>query len=296
MAKQSKSGKKIVRAEKKASSSSTPRSRRTDDDAAPASRVDVDPTWKPTAEAKKKATTFRLIAAGLWVLAIAGELFGIFWVLNQDDINMVLLIALIVVIGALAMGGSFLWKKANRLDPASRQDTVRFFVQNQLGAIITVIAFLPLIVMILLNDEMDKKDKAIAGGIGVVVMLGATLFGIDWDSPSVEQYSEETNTVKEITGQDLVYWTKSGKVFHLCADVSAVNLESKDGQIYEGTVAEAHEAGKERLTKQVETERKQCGFDTPEDQPSDATSDDSEPDTEPEPSGAVEPTMEPSTN
>ncbi|KRF20028.1 hypothetical protein ASG90_19980 [Nocardioides sp. Soil797] len=250
---------------------------------------DVDPAWKPTAEAKKKATTFRLVAAALWALAIAGELFGIFWVLRQDDINMVILIALIVVIGALAMGGSFLWKKANRLDPASRQDTVRFFVQNQLGAIITVIAFLPLIVMIFLNGDLDKKDKAIAGGIGIAVMVAATLFGVDWDSPSVEQYTEETNQVEQITGENLVYWTKSGKVFHLCADASAVNLESEDGQIYEGTVAEAHEAGKDRLTKQIKQETRQCGFDTPAaegDVPSGEAS-------EPESSGAEEPTLEP---
>ncbi|WP_067436253.1 ABC-2 transporter permease [Nocardioides jensenii] len=280
--KKSSSGKKIVRADK----ATTPRSGgsgsrgRSND-----TGVDeVEPTWKPTPEAKKKATTFRLIAAALWVLAIAGELFGIFWVLRQDDVNMVLLIALIVVIGALAMGGSFLWKKANRLDPASRQDTVRFFVQNQLGAIITVIAFLPLIVMIFLNDTMDKKDKAIAGGIGIAVMAVATLFGIEWDAPSVEQYTEETNQVEDIVGENLVYWTKSGEVFHLCAEAKAVNRESKDGKIYEGTVAEAHEAGKSRLTKQIAQETRECGFDTPDTETSDAPASD-----DPEPSGAVEP-------
>lgn len=273
MAKKSSSGKKIVRVEKKASpsrgSTDSSRSAGSDDTQGPG------PTWKPTAEANKKATTFRLIAAVLWVLAIAGELFGIFWVLRQDDINMVILVALIVVIGALAMGGSFLWKKANRLDPASREDTVRFFVQNQLGAIITVLAFLPLIVMIFLNGDLDKKDKAIAGGIGIAVMVAATLFGVDWDAPSVEQYTEESSTVEEITGQDLVYWTKSGEVFHLCAEVSAVNLESKDNTIYSGTVADAHEAGKSRLTKQIKQETKQCGFDTPE--ASDESSADLEP-------------------
>jgi hypothetical protein len=35
-------------------------------------------TWVPTAEAKKKATTFRWIAAVLWALAIAAEAVGIF--------------------------------------------------------------------------------------------------------------------------------------------------------------------------------------------------------------------------
>lgn len=260
MAKRSSSGKKVVRVEHKSPKTG-----------ASASEHDAgrgDPTWKPTAEARKKATTFRLVAAALWVVAIIGELFGIFWVLRQDDVNMVLLIALIVVIGALAMGGSYLWKKAIGLDPASRQDTVRFFVQNQLGAIVTVIAFLPLIVMIFLNGDMDKKDKAIAGGIGIAVMTVATLFGIEWDAPSVEQYTEESSAVEDITGQDLVYWTKSGEVFHLCEDVSAVNLKSKDNTIYSGTVAEAHEAGKSRLTKQIKQETRQCGFDQPDEQPS----------------------------
>ncbi|EON22545.1 hypothetical protein CF8_3732 [Nocardioides sp. CF8] len=225
-----------------------------------ADAADNGPTWKPTPEAEGRATRLRLVAALLWSLAIAGEVYAIFGVLRDTPVNMVLLIGLLVVIGLLAAGGSLLWKKANRLDPASRRDSARFFVQNQLGAIITVIAFLPLIVLILMNKDMSGKEKALAGGIGVLVMIAATAVGIDLDAPSVEQYTEESNQVTDITGQDLVYWTKSGEVFHLCESVSAVNLESKDNTIYSGTVAEAHAAGKERLTLQVEQERKQCGF------------------------------------
>lgn len=246
MTEESKSGKKVVRAE-----------------SAPQDDSPSEPTWKPTPEAKGQATRFRLIAAALWALAIAGELFGIFSVLRRDPVNMVLLIGLIIVIGVLAIAGSLLWKKSNRLDPASRSDTVRFFVQNQLGAIVTVIAFLPLIAMIFLNKDMDKKQKSIAGGIGIVVLVIASLFGVDWNAPSVEQYDAESSKVVQITGQDLVFWTKAGNVFHLCKDVSAVNLESKDDKIYSGTVADAHADGKDRLTKQVEQETRQCGFDLP---------------------------------
>lgn len=219
------------------------------------------PDWKPTPEAKSSATKLRIFAALAWVAAIAIEGYAIFGVLRRaGEVNLVLLCVLIVVIGALAITGSLLWKKANRLDPARRADTVRFFVQNQLGALITLLAFLPLIALILLDKDMDKKEKAISGGLGVVVMLIAGYFGIDWDAPSVEQYAEETSQVEDITGQNLVYWTKSGDVFHLCEEVSAVNLESKDNTIYSGTVADAHAAGKSRLTLQVEQERKQCGF------------------------------------
>ncbi|MFB6609483.1 hypothetical protein ACFCVO_04135 [Agromyces sp. NPDC056379] len=221
----------------------------------------VAPTWTPTPEAKKQATTFRLIAGGLWLLAIGGEVFTIFWVLRQVPVNMVLLIILIVVIGALAIGGSLLWKKANRLDPASKEDKVRFFVQNQLGAIIAVIAFLPLIILIFTNKDMDGKQKALAGIIAIVIGGGALALGVDYNPPSVEQYTEESNVILQLTGEDVVYWTKSGSVFHVCAEVPDVNKESKDGQIYEGTVADAHAAGKDRLVSYWEREAlNYCGY------------------------------------
>lgn len=229
-------------------------------------------TWTPTPEAKKQATTRRLLAAVLWLLAIGTEAFAIFWVLKQNPINMVLLIILLVVIAALAIGGSLLWKQANRLDPASNTDKVRFFVQNQLGVIISAIAFIPLIILIFTNKNMSGQQKAIAGIIAIVLLGASGTIGASVNPPSTQQYTSEQQQVQTANGgQDLVYWTKSGKVFHLCAAASAVNLQSKDNQIYSGTVAEAHAAGKSRLTLQVEQERKQCGF-APTDSPSTATS------------------------
>jgi len=189
-------------------------------------------------------------------------------VLKQNPINMVLLIILLVVIAALAIGGSLLWKQSNRLDPASKSEPVRFFVQNQLGVIISAIAFIPLIILIFTNKNMSGQQKAIAGIIAIVLLGASGTVGASFNPPSTEQYTSETQQVTDANGgQNLVYWTKSGKVFHLCAAVSAVNLQSKDNQIYSGTVAEAHAAGKSRLTLQVEQERKQCGFD-PTDSPS----------------------------
>ena len=233
-----------------------------------------EPTWKPTPEAKGKATRFRVIAMVLWLLAIGGEAATIFWVLKQTPVNMALLIGAIVVIGALAIGGSLLWKKANRADPASRSEPTRFFIQNQLGAIITIIAFLPLIILIFMNKDMDGKQKGIAGGIAVVVLLIASYFGVSLDSPSVEQYDDETQRVIELTGEDLVFWTSAGEVYHLCEDASAVNLESADNTIYSGTVGDAHAAGKDRLTLQVDQEINQCGLDPVDD--SDSTEDEAE--------------------
>lgn len=221
------------------------------------------PTWKPTPEAKQRATTFRIIALVLWALAIAGELFTIFWVLKQSPVNMILLIAMIVVIGILAIAGSLLWKRSNVLDPASRSEPVRFFIQNQLGAILAIVAFLPLIILIFLNKDMDTQQKTIAGVIGIVVLAVASIMGVSLNPPSAEQYADEVAVVVGYTGQDLVFWTKEGKVYHLCADASDLQRESKDMKIYSGTVADAHAAGKQRLTLKVEEELKQCGISTP---------------------------------
>lgn len=224
---------------------------------------DAGPVWAPTPEAKSSATRLRIFAWIGWLLAIGVEAALIFWVLRQSPVNMWLLIGGIVLTGALAVTGSLLWKKANRLDPASKKDTVRFFVQNQLGAIMSIIAFLPLIVLIFTNKNMDGKQKALAGSIGIVVALvAAFVFGADYSPPSQEQYAEETAAVTSLTGgQDLVYWVKGGSVFHLCEAVPDVNRESQDGTIYEGTVAEAHAAGKDRLTKKWENEAlNYCGY------------------------------------
>lgn len=228
--------------------------------------VPADPPadWTPTPEAKAKATRFRWIAVALWVVAIAGEAVAIFWLLKQQPFTTGHLIGLIgafVVIGGLSIAGSLLWKQANRLDPARRSDSVRFFVQNQLGLIIAIIAFVPLIVLVFTNKNMDGKQKAIAGSVGIVIALIAAWFGLSLNPPSVEQYSAESNIVKQLTGNDEVFWTKSGSVFHVCEAVPDVNKTSKDNQIYQGTVAAAHEAGKSRLTLKWESEAtKYCGF------------------------------------
>lgn len=221
------------------------------------------PVWKPTEEAKKKATNLRIVAWVAWVLAIGAELFAIFYLMRQDPIQMTWLIVTLVVIAALAIGGNLAWRQANRLDPASKKNKTKFFIQNQLGGIMTVIAFLPLALVVFTDKNMDNKEKAWVGGLGIAAMvLIAATTGISWDGgPSVEQYTEEEDIITLLTGEDVVYWTKNGSVFHVCADVPDVNKESKDGQIYEGTVADAHASGKDRLTKRWASEAvNHCGY------------------------------------
>jgi len=161
----------------------------------PAEQVDVTKEWRATQGQKSSATRLRLFAAIAWVVAIGTEVAGIVMLRQHkfDHGNLPLLIGLLVVIAVFAIAGSLMWKAANKHDPASKADAARFFFQNQLGAIITVIAFLPLIVLIFMDKDMDPKNKKIAGGIGVVLAAAATLIGVDFSPPSTEQYTEDMN-------------------------------------------------------------------------------------------------------
>lgn len=230
-------------------------------------REEAASSWKPTAESKGKATARRVWALVLWLLAIGGEAFAIFWILKRPKENgefptwaWILLLGTLVVIALLTIFGSMLWKQANRLDPASKSNKLKFFVQNQLGAIITIIAFAPLIVLIFLNKDMDGKQKGIAGIAGIVLLLVSGALNTSYNSASVEQYGAEAAVVEDLTGGDQVYWVINSEVYHLCDEASDLQHDSQDPTIYSGTVADAHAAGLERLTLKVDEEVEQCGL------------------------------------
>ena len=161
----------------------------------PTKDADVTREWRATHGQKSAATRLRIFAGIAWLIAIGGEIAGIV-LLRQgrfDQGNLPLLIGILVGIAIFAIAGSLMWKAANRHDPARESDRARFFFQNQLGAIVTVIAFLPLLVLIFMDKDMDPKNKKIAGGIGAVLAVAATLIGVSWNPPSVEQYTEDMN-------------------------------------------------------------------------------------------------------
>lgn len=227
--------------------------------------------WKPTPEAKGKSIQFRIFAAIFWVLAIGLEAFAIFWILKPglDEVSfpdsaLYWLIGLLVVIGILAWAGSHFWKKANRLNPASRKNGFMFFVQNQLGVIITIIAFLPIIILIFMNKDMDGKQKGIAGGIAIALLIAVGLLSAEFDPVSTEDMDERVAEVVALTGKNEVVWTTHGKVYHLCDAVSDVNRESADMTIFTGTVEDAVAAGKSRLTLKVDQNLEQCGITPPD--------------------------------
>jgi len=229
----------------------------------------AEPTWQPKPEDRASANRLRLIAIILWVLAIALECVVIFGLLFKQGVQVdsgdgagpvqkypfmgamlsqtmlfVLAIVFIVICGILAIVASQLWKKANRLDPASTKDPVRFFIQNQLGAIISVIAFLPLVILVLLSKNLQGAQKGIVAAVAVVVLGAATWSGVSTNSPSVEQYATDSAITVAVNGTDTVYWVKGSDVYHLCSTSSYLNQPSKDNQIYSGTTAQGAAAVK----------------------------------------------------
>jgi len=264
------------------------------------SNIDVTNAWQASQDQKGKAKKLRMFAGLSWLVAIGTEIAAIVLVI-KDKFNqggLALLIGLLVVIAIFAIAGSIMWKKANRHDPASKAEPVKFFIQNQLGAIITLIAFLPLLAMIFLDKDMDPKTKKVAGSLGAVLALVATfVFGADYSPPSTEQYTQDMNecaaqikakqpttacspavaeqaqsiaadseAVAEATGGlDVVYWiapkagakkSSSKLVFHLCENVSTL----RGKVVNKGSVTEAYAQNAVRLTKQIKSEQRQCGF------------------------------------
>jgi hypothetical protein len=208
----------------------------------PTEEADVTKEWRATHGQEAAAKRLRLFAALAWIVAIGGEIVGIILLYKHkfDHGNLPLLIGILVGIAIFAIAGSLMWKAANKQDPARESDKAKFFFQNQLGAIITLIAFQPLIVLIFMDKDMDPKNKKIAGGVGAVLAVVATLIGVSWNPPSVEQYTQDMNKcAAEI---------KAGQPTKDCSPEVASQAQdiAKDSKtVAEATKDSAHPAGQD---------------------------------------------------
>lgn len=194
---------------------------------------------------KSKATGFRIAAVVMWLVAIAFEILTI-TVLNGTlylpGSMMTWVIVGIVLDLLFVVGGSFAWKHANRIDPASEKDKVKFFLWNNLGVIAAVIAFLPLIVLLLKNDQLDGKTKKIVTIVAAVALVLAAGLSYDFNPVSQEDLAA-ANEAAFLESEGVVYWTPWGKVYHLDPDCRAIK---NSDNVYYGTPAEAFEAHRTR--------------------------------------------------
>ena len=196
----------------------------------------------------------RPIAIALWVLAIVFEVLALFSLKQDSPIYAwgtifpspwVLPIIFIVFDLICCIVAGQLWKQANHIDPPSEKNQVEFFLKSQLGALLAVVAFLPLLILTLLDQNADKQTKtvaAIAAAVALAIGIGT---GADFNPVSAESLEEmEANAIA--LGDGTVYWTPSGSVYHLDKDCYHI-LNSTE--IISGTAADAMEAGKNRPCK-----------------------------------------------
>lgn len=191
------------------------------------------------------AGALRATAIIMWVLAIVCELLGFLMYFGKINITFVgtltAVIAVIVLDLIFVIIGSQCWKKANHIKPASKKNKVKFFLWNNMGVIVAIIAFLPYLILILTdkNKQFDKKTKTIAAVAAVIALLIGSLTSIDYNP-----VSEEELTAAETYIDGTVYWTFYGKVYHTSEDCSHLN---RSDELTYGTVDQAIAANKSRL-------------------------------------------------
>ena len=207
-------------------------------------------TFVPTAEAKSQAGKFRMYGILLWVLAVVAEVIAMVILFKKDpEIDLstgsrIGLIAILLVDLVLLIAGSWFWKKANRFDPASKQNALKFFFQNQMGVVVALIAFLPVVILAFIKKEY------LVGAIAALFMVGGGAASADFNPPSVEEYSQQSSFVQELMGVDQVFWTKSGTKYHLYEDCQYLKSD-RTTEIFEGgTVADAY-ANNSRIKPEI---------------------------------------------
>lgn len=192
---------------------------------------------------KERAKGKRILAIVLWVIAIAFEVIGILRLSGTINLFPNLSVTTFLVICILLdlaffIPGSLLWKKANHIDPASEKDKTKFWIINNLGTILSVLAFLPLIIFVLTNKDLDKKSKSIVTVVAVIALLVAGVTSYDFNPVSREQLERAEKEVLNVSESGKVYWAPHSKKYHVDPDCPAF---SQSETVYEGTVKQAYE-------------------------------------------------------
>ena len=207
-----------------------------------------DSHWKiikieQTGDPKKRARTRRILAIIFWIIAIA---FEVIWILRLTDvinwfsgldITYFLLICLWLDL-LFFIPGSLLWKKANHIDPVSEKNKAKFRIWNNLWSILSVLAFLPIIIFVFADKDLDKKSKKLVGGVAVAALVIAGLVSYDYNPVSMEWLERAEQEVLQVSPDGIVYWAPNSKKYHVDKDCPAF---SRSETVYEWTVRDAYE-------------------------------------------------------
>ena len=197
-----------------------------------------------TGDPKMRAKTRRIWAIVCWVIAIAFEVIGILrltdvinWFSNCLSLEAFLIICIVLDL-IFVIIGSLLWKKANHIDPASEKNKTKFWIWNNLWTILSVLAFLPIIILVFTDKDLDKKSKKLVGWIAIAALVIAGLASYDYNPVSSEQLERAEKEVLQVSPSGTVYWATYSKKYHVDKDCPAF---SNSETVYEGTVRDAYE-------------------------------------------------------
>ncbi len=190
---------------------------------------------------KARATSLRIIAVILWLVAIAFEILviallnGTLYIPGDQTMWLIIGIALDLI---CVVSGSLLWKHSNRIDPASEKNKVKFFLWNNMGVIAAVLAFLPLVIILLKDKKLDAKAKKIVSIVAAVALIAAIGLSIDYNPVSQEDLAEAKQEALA-QNEGIAYWTRWGRSYHF--DPNCRTLLNS-AVVYQGTIEEAFEA------------------------------------------------------
>lgn len=183
----------------------------------------------------------RLIAVVAWLLGIGFEVVAVLAVKRPEVLDFMpatwRMIGALVIDLILVIIGSQCWKKANRISPASRRSPLKFWLWNNLGVIMSVIAFAPFLVLLLTDKNAEGKTKRLGAIVAAVALVIAGLSSYDFDPVSQEDINQ-------------VYWAPGGSVYHAYDDCYHLD---RTGELMVGSIDEAQAAGKERLCSACES-------------------------------------------
>ena len=196
------------------------------------------------AERKGNATPFRIASAALWVLGIVAEVLAVVFLKKNKSTPWV--ITPLVIDFVLVVVGSQLWKHANHIDPPAKSEGFMYWLKTELGLVVAVIAFAPIVVILLLDKKADKKVKGIATIVAVVALVLAGVSGVDYHPATQEGLDAATQQAALLSDGGVAYWTEGGSVYHFNPDCQAL---THSAEIKQGTIEQAFDAGKTRGCK-----------------------------------------------
>lgn len=199
------------------------------------------------AERKGNALPFRIGAFVTWALGLACEVMAIL-VMNGTLFlpgfpKTTWLIIWIVADLVLVVIGSQLWKHANHIAPASKENKLAYWAQTDLGIIVAAIAFAPIVILMLTNKDLDKQTKQIGSVVAGIALIAAIASGVDYHPATQEDLDAAQAGAAVLSDDGLAYWTPFGEVYHFNPDCQYIKGSAT---IYSGTVQDALDAHRSR--------------------------------------------------